>query len=148
MTEIIKIPETREIRPVAFVAALILAPLSLALPAYGIVALVAATGGRVDLVIPLLFPIGAAWIGAPTYLTFGAFSFRRALKRGGSSARSLVLAGLRAHAVSAPLVLIPLTLTEPSSDVLPNAVAFLFLGLIFAPLWSAIFALLYERFTR
>ena len=148
MTEIIKTTENNGVYPFAFVSALILAPLTIAVPAYGILFAASYAEAPIAQFIVLFFPIGAAWIGAPTYLTFGAFSFLRTLKRGGTSAGSLVLAGLRAHAVSAPFVLIPLSLTEPSSDVLPTAVAFFLLGLIFAPLWSAIFALLYERFTR
>ena len=66
--------------------------------------------------------------GAPFLIVFGV---------------TLGLAGALAFVLTTPVAALVFFLTDP--DVLGPTLGFLALGLIFAPLWSVIFAALYKR---
>ena len=144
MTEMLETSEKIEINKKAFWSALLLAPLSIGVPSYGLAFLfIAFPDPGLDIGIFLIFPGVAMFVGAPTYLTFGAFAFWKTLSRGHSRPMQLAMAGLIAHFASTPVAALVFFLTDP--DVLGPTLGFLALGLIFAPLWSVIFAALYKR---
>lgn len=144
----IKMTEERDappIRPLAFISALALAPATIALPCLAL-ALLVGPGDFANVEASFLFfvPFVAMFLGAPTYLTFGAYALHSALRRRHSTAWQFARQGLRAHLTSMPLAIIIFTLADPNTAVQFTA-GFFLLGLIFAPLWSAIFANLYRR---
>lgn len=134
--------EARSVRPGPFTAALVLAPLSIGLPAWALVWLSTLT--EEPLVGPLflaLFPAAALVVGAPTYLLFGGPALWRAIRRGYSAPGSAFLANL----VSLPFVTAYAALM--TGDIIATLAIFAFFGSIFAPLWGLIFAALYRRFS-
>ena len=145
MTEMIKTTETADINGPAFIGALVLVPLLTSVPFAVPLFIAAAVDLHLnDAAFALGFPVVGSVLGLPTYLTFGTFMFARALRRGRTSALQLIKAGLLAHVLSTPLAVIALLVIDPG-DALSGGIGFLLLGLIFAPLWSAIFAALCKR---
>ncbi len=102
----------------AFFAALLLAPLFVALLGFWAV-----------------IPFYALLFGLPTYLTFGTVFFCLSLHNGLDGKRDLAAAGLVAHLFSLPIVL----LVEP--DLLGIIALF---GAPMAPLWGLMFGALYR----
>ena len=143
----IKKSETSEQRPInrlAFWSAFCLAPLSIGIPSYGLVLLAMAFEPlNLGPLVFLFFPGAAMFVGAPTYITFGAYFFWKALRRGYCSQRQLVVSGLLAHFASIPFA--SFFFFAIGEDVLGPTLGFFVLGCIFVPLWSAIFAALYKR---
>ena len=148
MTEIIKkseTPENQKIKPLTFLSSLALAPVSVGIPCFGL-ALILSPGdpSQAEAAFILMVPFVAMFLGAPTYLTFGAFALHSALARGHTSLWPFVKAGFLAHLASMPVAIIVFALADLGTAAQFSA-GFFALGLIFAPLWSAIFAALYRR---
>jgi len=135
-----------EVRWGAFIPALILAPLVLCLPALAGFALLYLLGATDNVFALILAVVSfAAATGAPTYLTFGAFAFHAALRRG----IPLWTAAIAANVISAPVVLIAFRLLGTGwGDALGATVYLIIFGCIFAPLWGVIFEALYDLFVR
>ena len=124
------IPARCLVDPVAFTAALVLSPLTVALLGFWL----------------LLIPVVAVPLGLPTYLLFGAPILAATVTRPEVSKRTIAKSGFVAHLVSLPFVALAMGLAGGSiEDVLPW---FAVLGGIFAPLWAWVFALYYRRFAR
>ena len=148
MTEMIKkseIPEGRKIKPLAFLSSLALAPMSVGLSCLAL-ALIASPNdpSEAEVAVVLMVPFVAMFVGAPTYLTFGAFAFHSALAQGHTNIWPFVKSGFLAHLASTPLAMIVFALADCDSALQLSA-GYFALGAIFAPLWSAIFASLYKR---
>jgi len=146
MTEItVEKKNLHKVRPFAFVAALVLAPLTLGAPAFALIWLMSVfeppNAGPIILVV---FPAAATVLGAPTYLLFGGPAFWYALRRGIWVPWIAVLANL----VSLPLVFGVFLMFEPLSDVPVVVGTFGLLGTVFAFTWGAIFQALYRRFAK
>ena len=136
-----------EVRWFAFVPALILAPLALAVPAMGVLALSAwLEVGFNPVSIVAFIAVFAAIFGAPTYLTFGAAAFWYAHWRLGPGAPFWAF-GLGANVASTPAVAAFYWLTDPSSLATDTAFVVGF-GCIFAPLWGGLFGWIYRGFVR
>ena len=148
MTEMIKkteIPEGRKIKPLAFLSSLALAPVSIGLPCLALALIISPNDpNEAEVAFALMVPFVAMFLGAPTYLTFGAFALHSALARGHASIWPFVRSGLLAHLVSTPLAVSIFALADLNS-ALQFSAGYFALGCIFAPLWSAIFAALYKR---
>lgn len=143
MTEIIERPAGETPRLGPFLAALILAPLCIALPFAALLWLGAATkSGGLTLIAAL--PVAGTVLGAPTYLTFGAAAFWIGLRRGTDA----LLMGLLANIVSLPFVLGYFVLTSGPSTAAPALQMFGLLGSVFAMVWGATFQGIYHRFTK
>ena len=136
---------TSDLNVRAFIGALLTVPLVTSLP-FAIPMLVSATLDLHlnDAAFVLGFFVVASFFGLPTYLTFGAFMFARALRRGRTAPLQLVKSGLVAHVLSTPLAFLALLIIEPG-DALSGGIGFFFFGCIFAPIWSTIFAVLYKK---
>lgn len=135
----------REVQPLPFLFALLLAPLTVGLPAWGLLWL----GSQVDapgvgLLIIAAFPAVAVVLGAPTYLLLGGPAFWFALKRN----MSIPLTALSTNFVSLPLVAGLFALLPSAWDIGTTLLVYGGLGSIFAPMWGAIFFNLYNRFRR
>lgn len=142
MTEITKIPEIQSplwprhrparylIDPVAFTAAFVGAPLLVAL-----------------LGCWLVIPVYAVLFGAPFYILLGAPAFILMLRRQEPTGGNLALAGFVANLLG-PVLSIPFFLHEGQSSPGGIVTFFLIFGSIFAPIWGAVFALLYRRMRR
>lgn len=136
-----------EIRWFAFIPALILAPLALAVPAFGVVALIGSLGADFNaFAIAVYAMVAAPFLGAPTYLTFGAFAFGLGLHRMGLDAPFWSI-GLAANLISAPLVYLVLLAVNPD-EALPLTAFVVGFGTVFAPIWGAIFGWIYRAMVR
>ncbi len=136
-----------DVRWGAFIPALILAPLVLAVPAFGVLALGTWLNAGINpLGIVAMATVVAAGAGAPTYLTLGAAAFWHALRRTGPQAPFWLMA-LAANLISTPFVLAFLLVLDPR-DALGTTVFLIGFGCIFAPLWGGIFGWIYRTFTR
>jgi hypothetical protein len=134
--------DCRKANPWAFAGALILAPLTVGLPAVGLIWLATLTDSALaGLVMFAIFPAAATVLGAPTYLIFGGPALWFALRTNSSTAFTAFIANL----ISLPAVGAFSILTN--GEVLGTMTLYAVLGSIFAPLWGAIFALLYEMFS-
>ena len=132
----------------AFIGALILAPLTVGIPSLLLAWLLETSGGRfTGLNLVLMIASAATFLGAPTYLTFGTVFFVMTLNRTTTVTPSIfALAGFVANAASIPIVAAFSAATggNPWGTILfVNG-----FGCIFAPLWGAIFAVLYDCFSR
>ncbi len=136
-----------EVRWGAFIPALLLAPLVLAVPAMAILFLTSLVQSGLSPIFSFVVaPVFAVMIGAPTYLTLGTASCWYALRRIGPNAPFWAI-GLGANLISAPLVLLFLVWLDPKNALDTTAFVIGF-GCIFAPIWGAIGGLLYRRFTK
>jgi len=137
----------RPVRPLPFLAALILAPLVPSGLGLGVILLTKGLGAiSAALAFPLMVLVFAAPFGAPTYLTFGTAGFWHAIRSGAG------IAGITGVAFTANLAsafaVYPVFWLSGARDA-AGATAFIVgFGLIFAPLWGAIFGALYGRFAR
>lgn len=120
--------QRHDIRWPAFCCALICAPLVVAF--FGAWAVI---------------PIAAVAIGTPTYLLFGAPVFYVTVRRVGDNPAMLMAAGLIAHLVSYPAVLLYF---GPDGRGLDSVELIFRMGLFFAPLWGLVFGLLYAVFSN
>ena len=136
-------PRLRPIKPLAFAAALILAPFICALPfaliLWVIDTLDTAAGSAIFI---LAIPVFAILFGGIQYLTFGGVAFWMALRRG----RSTAFFGFLSNLASLPVVTILSMIFADNGEVIALPIMCLFFGSVFAPLWGAIFGSLYRRF--
>lgn len=134
------------IRWPAFIAALILAPLILGVPAWALFALFIKSNADMQGVFNWVVAFTAYSIpfGAPTYLTFGAFFFWRALWHN----QSMIIAGLCANLVSIIVVAAGLFLFSAGHDLGSILLMFLVFGSVYSMIWGWFFGLLYHRFTK
>lgn len=91
----------------------------------------------------LFIPVYAAVLGAPTYLLFGAPAFYLAIRNGADSPIMHMTAGLLAHVVSIPALLLYF---GSGQHGLNSAEVLIKFGFVFAPLWGLTFGLLYRWF--
>lgn len=137
-----------EIRWGAFITALILAPLTLAIPALVILmVLVPMSVGNNPIGIVAMATFVAAFAGAPTYLTLGAACFWYVLRRSGPDTPFFWSMALAANLVSTPLVLIFFLLID-AREALGSTAFLIGFGCIYAPLWGLIFGWIYRWFTH
>ncbi len=118
--------EREKVDWVAFVCALVLAPIAVAILgfwAFGV-------------------PVFALIFGPPTYLLFGAPAFAYAINRHKARARGLALAGFLANIASAPAVFLFGAL---QGDALFMVGFILGYGCLMAPLWGFAFGVLYRQ---
>lgn len=116
--------------PVAFVAALVSAPVLVALLGFW----------------ALFIPIGAAIFGGPIYLVFGTPVLLWMVTRFPPEAGIFACAGLLVQSaltigLAIAARLLPLS---QAADLLPAAL----FGMVFAPIWGAVFIKLYRRWYR
>ena len=133
-----------EVRWGAFIPAVILAPFIPIVPALAVLALMSTFDAFNVFGMLALIVTYAAFIGAPTYLTFGGVAAWYALTRHGPNA-PFWLFGILANLASSVVILPVMLLAE--QEVL-SAVAFIASGCIFAPSWGTIGGWLYRRFTK
>lgn len=145
MIKMSEMSDAARIKPLTFLSALALAPLSVGL-VFLALALIASPADIADgaLAFILAVPFVAMFLGAPSYLTFGAYALHTALAKGQTRPLQCALYGTLAHLASMPLAIVIFALADPQM-VVRLSLGFLALGLIFAPLWSAVFAALYKR---
>ena len=146
MTEITANIEPREpIKPIAFIAALILAPLVFAAPFFGILLLAstATSGGGGGLLI-FAIPVFAVFFGAIPYLLLGTPAFVLALRKRVSTA----IAAFAANAAAFPLIFAFFAITNRPGSADDMAWFIFAFGCVFAPIWGGIFGALYRKFTR
>ena len=138
--------ELAEVRNKAFILALVLAPLTTGAPAGAALALMLWLDAADNALGAICFIVSFATVlGAPTYLTFGAVFFWKALQKG----TTLWTTAIAANVVSAPAVLVVYLFVEPSWGQALGATFFtIVFGCIAAPIWGAIFGSLYEAFVR
>ncbi len=145
MTEITANSELREpIKPIAFVAALILAPLVFAAPFFALLLLAstAPSGGGAGLFI-FAIPVFAVFFGAIPYLLLGTPAFVLALRKRFSTAGAAFIANAAAYPVT--FAYFAVTDRTGSAD---GFAGFIFaFGCVFAPIWGGIFGALYRKFT-
>ena len=136
-----------EVRWGAFIAALFLAPLVLAVPAMAILFLMSLVESGLSPIFSFLFaPVFAVMAGAPTYLTLGTASGWYALRRIGPNAPFWAI-GFGTNLISAPMVLLFFVWLNPEAALSSTAFVIGF-GCIFAPIWGTIGGWLYRRFTK
>ena len=135
----------RPIKPVAFVAALILAPLVLGAPCLLLLAIAVALGLEIPaLFIVLMIPVFAVFFGAVPYLLFGTPAFVFALRRG----KSLPGVAFLANLVAAPAVFLAFLISQGAEDAMAVAGLVLFFGSMAAPIWGGFFGWLYSVFAE
>jgi len=133
MTEICEMGNTQNrylIDPTAFFAALILAPLLVALLGFWIA----------------LIPVVAVILGGLPYLLVGGPLLANALRKNKPTFRVFSRVGLLANLATPFLVFLFYMMNNPPEAALNAAVIYFGFGLIFAPLWSGVFAVLYRKF--
>lgn len=126
MTEIPEYPNL--IDPIAFTAALLLAPILVALAGFWI----------------LLIPVVGAVFGAPFYLSAGSLAFAVGIMQGVDRA-----VGFAAIGFLAVLASVPLAAAFGLDDLLFRGLefeSFLALGLVHGTLWGFVFGVLYRWF--
>ncbi len=116
----------RQVRWLAFIAALIASPITVAILGFW-----------------AIVPIFAALLGAPTYMLFGAPAFYLAIRSGKKRVHHFLTAGLLAHLVSLPAFALYANLTSAGADLLEMI---FFFGCVFAPIWGLVFGLYYCTF--
>ncbi|MEM9425880.1 MAG: hypothetical protein AAGA06_04175 [Pseudomonadota bacterium] len=129
-----------------FMFALVLAPLTIGLPAWGIVwiAALAEVSGGLGLLVFIAIPAVATVLGAPTYLFLGGPAFWFALQRG----LSVPLTALSTNFASLPLVAAFFAVQSSQFQIGTMLWLYAILGSVFAPLWGVIFVSLYNRFRK
>lgn len=131
------------VRPMAFMAALILAPVAVALPGgLGIWAFSTAGIEAAGFLIVLAIPVAAVIFGGIPYALFGGPAFVMALRNGGSPSGY----GFLANVIATPFVCAYFAATQGGQEILGIAAFFLFFGSIFAVIWGAVFGWLYVKF--
>ena len=133
MTEIYEINSAQNrhrIDPAAFFAALILAPLLIALLGFWIV----------------LIPVFAVVLGGLPYLIVGGPLLANGLRHNEPSFYAFAGIGLLANMATPVLVFLFYMVNNQPVDALNAAVIYFAFGLIFAPLWCGVFAVLYRKF--
>jgi hypothetical protein len=120
--------ETPPLDPVAFVAALILAPLLFTLLTFWVV----------------LIPVAALFIGGLPYLILGTPVLLMMLLQGPCTMGRMALAGMFTIAITFALAVMG-NIALGSKD-LSEVIGLGLCSMIFAPLWAATFAKLYNRF--
>ena len=125
--------DPRSVDPVAFVVALIGAPILVGLIGFWAVV-----------------PIFAIGFGAPTYLTFGTLFLFLALHSGTDTLDRLALWASIANLASAPAIWVAIRIGwgESADDAWFATQFTVGWGLIFAPLWGLVFGWLYRVFRR
>jgi hypothetical protein len=123
MSETTEIPP---LDPVAFFAALILAPLLFTLMTFWV----------------FFIPVFALIFGAVPYLVIGTPVILMLLLRYRCTKARAASAGF----LCAAILLLVVVITPNTRIFPPDAMVFAAFGLIFAPLWAAMFASLYNRF--
>ncbi len=143
MTEITASIEPHElIKPVAFVAALILAPIVFAAPFFAMLLVSEVLGDKAALLaVVSVVPTIALGFGAIPYLIFGTPTFIVALRRG----LGLGGAGFLANVMAAPPIFLGMSLTEGFGGAAAFSIFMLLFGSIFAPAWGATFGWLYSK---
>ena len=130
------------IRPLAFVLALVLAPLVLAAPAFGLIWLFHQIGFEAQgLIVVLVIPVAAVLFGAIPYLLFGTPAFLLAVRKDFSAATAAFLANLAA----APFFFLVFLARQGAEDAWAVVGMMLFFGSIAAPIWGGFFGWLYPR---
>lgn len=123
------------VRPVAFTAALILAPIVFALLTFW----------------AFLVPVAAVFFGGIPYLLIGGPVLWSTLQRFGPDA-NMIGPALAAHLIGTPLLtFVGLSLVDTPTRIEDHLSGIAFMtgfGLIFAPFWGLTFGLLYRKFTR
>ena len=133
----------RPIKPVAFVAALSLAPLVLGVPCLLLLTLAIALGLELPaLFVALLVPVYAVLFGAVPYLLFGTPAFVFALRW----RKSLPGAAFLANLVAAPAIFLAFLIPQGAEDAVAAAGLVLFFGSMAAPIWGGFFEWLYNIF--
>ena len=137
-----------KIRWFAFVPALILAPLAVGIPAAILLWLnfLVFDDGINVLTFVLGIAVYATAVGAPTYLLFGTPAFIKALRDNPKNPPTATYAVV-ANLISAPFLLVVLLLFQTTEELATTAFITGF-GLVFAPLWGAVFGLIYTSFVR
>ena len=116
------------IRPFRFVACLIATPLVVAL--VGIV---------------LMIPPIAAVIGGPLWIAIGAPVLIWAIRNGMTCTRDFAMLGLAGNVATPPVAGYAASLSGAGTDMTLGFALFTFaIGCVFAPLWAAVFAELYQ----
>jgi hypothetical protein len=159
MSEISETKPDTKIDPVAFIVALIGAPVTLALgagtPLFVIYLLQGDLRGMDGLII-FFIPAAAIFLGGIPYLLVGAPMMYKALQRVGPLPDHFLFVGLKANLATPVIIfLIDVTIDLTTTQSGPNlsysleraGMAFAF-GLIFAPVWCRLFAILYRRLER
>ncbi len=102
---------------------------------------------RAPLLVALLgfwmvnIPVFALVLGAPTYLLFGGPAFYLTICQGASSPMMHMMAGVMAHIVSIPAMVLYFGINERAMNGISVMVQFSF---VFAPLWGLTFGFLYR----
>ena len=144
MTEITaNIEPLEKVKPIAFVAALFLAPLVFTAPFFMVFALAKAVDGP-GLLAVLYIPVIALMLGAIPYLVFGTPTFIYAIRRG----IGLGGAGFMANVMAAPVIFLGTAITNNVGGAGAFTMFMLMFGTIFAPAWGATFGWLYRKFIR
>jgi len=143
VTEITANIEPREpIKPVAFVAALILAPIVFTAPFFAMFLVSEALGDKAALLaVVSVIPMVALSFGALPYLVFGTPTFIIALRRG----LGLGGAGFLANVMAATPIFLGMSFTEGFGGAAAFSIFMLLFGSIFAPAWGATFGWLYSK---
>lgn len=146
MTETTANVEPRElIKPVAFVAALILAPVAFTAPFAALAMLLdSVSWDNNGLTFLVAIPVAALLFGAVPYLLFGAPAFIIALRKNASTAG----AAFGVNAAAFPALWLFFAVTENANGSVAMASFISGFGCLFAPLWGVVFGQLYDRFTR
>ena len=135
MTEICEIPAPKNrylIDPVAFFAALVLAPLLIALLGFWLI----------------LIPVFAVVMGGLPYLLAGGPLLANGLRYNEPSFYAFAGIGLLANMATPVLVFLFYIGNSQPEAALNAAIIYFGFGLIFAPLWCGVFAILYRKFRR
>ncbi len=134
MTEICEVsaPQNRYlVDPVAFFTAIVLAPLLVALLGFW-----------------LLIPVFAVVLGGLPYLLAGGPLLANGLRYNEPSFYAFAGIGLLANMATPFLVFLFYMVNSQPVDALNAAVIYFAFGLIFAPLWCGVFAILYRHLRR
>lgn len=124
----------RLIDPVAFTAAIVLAPLVFAASFFWV----------------LLIPVVGVFLGGPAYILIGMPMLWMHMRKRQITIKSAMWIGLLAH-VAATLLAIVMMLLIPElapRRFIENVGGYFILGLAHAPFWCALFASLYNRWER
>ncbi len=136
-------PASPRINPWAFVAALVLAPLVLGAPAFGILWMINLLNANPPALFFILsVPVFAVLFGALPYLVFGTPAFIMALRKG----RSMPGAAFLANLAAVPVIFAIFLVKQGAEDAVSSAELVLFFGSIFAPIWGGFFGWLYDFF--
>ncbi len=135
--------EPDPIRPLAFIVALVAAPLSTALPGLAMLLLIGMTETNAGPFLVIgYFLVGAVLVGGIPYLAVGVPGLLHALRRHGRHAPTGQYAFL-GHVLSIPVVLLIFLFIE-GGDPFGFIIFYLVMGSLFAPLWGTLFLIFYN----